>query len=465
LDVLGRARSFFKGLGAPAEVRVQYYSVVCPLGHRVRGQRTEGYQALRCPVCAEGVFILPASPLPDPVAPEHKAATGAAATRPIVDEGPVELRDPVEVTVELDQPDESPVEAEIIWDDSEGENPTEAAPEAAETDTAADRSQPTGKSRAAPGHPRAKSSAKSRTPSGLGTGRAEREPALPSGEGRPGRSRSQRAAQLEPQLGAEVPERLAATRSVPVAPGPVLRSQRPFLILASVIALVAGTILLRTWRSWRGDLPEIARVGHAEGIPALEEGKFDKANQLLSAAKEAVDSLGAAVDNAEEIRHAADEAAIFVNLLSDSLETLLEEASRSSAQAWATRFFNVYKGRSVIIDATITATPQQGGKGKYEIDYLVLTPGEGTKEQRFARIDLDGFEAITLAEHKVGDRVVFGAVLAAFEFDVDAGNWVIRLEPKTGVSISHMKALEALGWPGPSTIPDPGENGEGAEGS
>ncbi|MGZ3470353.1 MAG: hypothetical protein ACXWO1_11890, partial [Isosphaeraceae bacterium] len=63
MDLLGGARSLFKGLGTPSVAKVQYYSVVCPLGHRLRGQRTGGYQALRCPSCGEGIFVLPASPL------------------------------------------------------------------------------------------------------------------------------------------------------------------------------------------------------------------------------------------------------------------------------------------------------------------------------------------------------------------------------------------------------------------
>ena len=69
LGLFGRAKNLIKGLGTLPEPTVQYYNVVCPLGHRVRGQRTEGYQALRCPACGEGVFVLPMSPLPEPVAP------------------------------------------------------------------------------------------------------------------------------------------------------------------------------------------------------------------------------------------------------------------------------------------------------------------------------------------------------------------------------------------------------------
>jgi hypothetical protein len=235
------------------------------------------------------------------------------------------------------------------------------------------------------------------------------------------------------------------------------------LILAGVILLVLATVAWRTWRSRRGDLPRLAYVGRTEGIPALEEGKFDKANQLLSAAREAVDSLGGAVEDADEIRHAADEASLFVNLLSDPLETLLDEASRaSSPQAWSSRFESLYRGRSVIIDATITATPATGSTHRYELDYLVLTPGEGTREPPRGRIDLTDFEAITLAQPNLGDHVVFGARLAAFQYDVNAGEWLTRFEPKSGASIRYMKALETLGWPSKSWMPD--ESTAGAEG-
>ena len=117
LNLLGRARSLFKGL-TPSVAKVQYYSVACPLGHRLRGQRTGGYQALRCPSCGEGIFVLPASPLPEPVAPERSArARTAIAARVEVDEGPVELKDPAQGTVDIAEPDDQALDAEIIWDD------------------------------------------------------------------------------------------------------------------------------------------------------------------------------------------------------------------------------------------------------------------------------------------------------------------------------------------------------------
>ena len=152
--------------------------------------------------------------------------------------------------------------------------------------------------------------------------------------------------------------------------------RRPLLVLACVALLALGTFAWTTWRQRWENLPQVVRIGRTEGIAALEEGKFDHANQLLSAAREAVDALGGAVEGAEEVRHAADEATILVNLLTDSLESLLDEAARTSPQAWAGRFDTMYKGRAVVIDATITATPDTPGSNRYELDYLVLAAGQ-----------------------------------------------------------------------------------------
>lgn len=228
----------------------------------------------------------------------------------------------------------------------------------------------------------------------------------------------------------------------------------PLIILTGVGLLVVGTVVLRSWRNYKRELPQVAQIGFAEGIPALKGGQFDKAYQLLSAAKEAVVALHDQVEHAGEIREAADQAAIYVNLLSDSLEAMLDEAARTTPQAWSTRFDNIYKGRSVIIDATITATPETSPRNRYELDYLVLTQGDGDPKERKAVIDLTGAEAITLAQPRKGDHVTFGACLESFQFDVDAGEWVIRLQPKSSVSMTYREALESLGWPRGTIVPE-----------
>ena len=233
----------------------------------------------------------------------------------------------------------------------------------------------------------------------------------------------------------------------------------PPLIFLAVALLVVGTVAFRTWMNRRQDMPRVAEVGKTEGIPALEQGKFDKAYQLLSAAREAVDSLGGAVKDADEIRHAADEASIFVDLIPDTLENLLEEAARTTPPDLGHAVRQHLQGRAVIIDARMIASPESGGSKRYELDYLVFPPGEGSNfrdpaggRPRYARIDLTGFEAITLAQPQVGTHVVFGARLASFQYDSDAEEWVIGLEPKSGISIKYSKALETLGWPSSSGL-------------
>ncbi|MFO0893041.1 MAG: hypothetical protein U0790_28380 [Isosphaeraceae bacterium] len=443
MDLLGRARGFLKGLSTPPVDRVQYYSVVCPQGHRVRGQRTEGYQALRCPACGEGVFVLPSSPLPEPEPPPKSASRRAPVRRPVVEDAPLELKDPDEVTVDVADRLNRPSEAEIEWDDDATETPPPAPTErrvSPEVDT---------------GPP-----ARARKP----------RPAAPTGESRPSRPPS--AVPPRPRAtpgvadGADAgPDWSPGGQALPDAGRAGRRARRvsrPVLIIAGLIVLVAGSVTYRTWRSRRHLLPEVAAVGRTEGIPALEEGKFDKAYQLLAKARDAVDVLGGDVEGAEEIRHAADEAGVFVDLLSDSLETLLEEAARTRPQEWANRFDDLYKGRSVIVQATIVATPASGVAGRYELDYVVLPPGEGAGERRFARLDISDLQAITLAQPKVGDHVVFGARLASFAYDSDRESFVIRFDPNSGVSIRYTRALEALGWPTGTLIPQGDAEGEGA---
>src|SRR5262249_13389827 len=110
--------------------------------------------------------------------------------------------------------------------------------------------------------------------------------------------------------------------------GPRTRTSHRLIFLL-VPLLVIAAVRLRHWNATKQEFPLVAERGRTEGIPALDEGKFDKAYQLLSAAKTAVDALGGAVEDAEAIRHAAAEAALFVNRCPRSVEDLLAEAGRT----------------------------------------------------------------------------------------------------------------------------------------
>lgn len=417
MGLFNRARNLIQGMSAFSEREVQHYGVVCPNGHRLRGTRTERYQAIRCPACNAGVFILAASPLPNPVAPKSttpRRPAVAAGASAVVDEGPIELHDAEEVSVELADNGAPVSDAEIPWED-----------ESPEPSTA---------------------------------------PAAQSAPSKPTRQRPRRPRPARPQI-AETPQSTEAAGQVAIdeeertAPW---RNSRPLLIFGIVALVVVGTVALRVWRNHRQSLPLVAELGRVEGIPALEAGNFDRAHQLLAAARRAVDRLGGAVEGADQIRRAADDAAIFVNLVPESLEEMLDQAARTNPDTWATRFDSLYRGRTIVLDSRVKATPESA-EGRYEIEYVVMPPGEtanflrvgGARPERTARIDFKGFELFERFKPQVGSRVLFGARLAEFRFDVESDGWIVRLQPKSGVYIHFDKALEALGWPPAASRIDP----------
>jgi hypothetical protein len=432
LKFLGRARQFLQDLASEPASKVQTYNVACPNGHRVRGERTEGYQAIRCGACGEGVFVLPKSPLPNPVAPTKAASKSARPPQDWVDDGPVELTDQAGLAVEYeydgaDENGEAEVaaDAEIIWDDPPSQTP--AKPTTREAPGPSEERTP--KAPRQPGPPAA--AAKVKAPAHQPTKAAAPKP------------RSAAPAQPQPAMATAEP------KNGPHRPRPVT------LALWIVPLLVAATIGWRIWRQKRMEYPLVAERGRVEGIPSLDEGKFDKAHQLLSAAKTAVDSLGGAIDGAEEIRHAALEAAIFVDLCPKTLEEILEEAGRTDPAVWETRFSDLYKHHSLIIDSRIASVPDPVKAAPYDLEYRIFPVGGAVqfgnsrdiRPERIGLIDLGGFELLDVARPKPGDRVAFGARIASFRYDAGREQWVVGLEPNSGVFIEHTRALETLGWP------------------
>jgi len=238
---------------------------------------------------------------------------------------------------------------------------------------------------------------------------------------------------------------------------------RNVLLFLGVSLLIVATIGVRQWRNYRQDLPRVAALGRVDGLAALDEGEFDKAYQLLSRARHAAESLGDAVEGAAQIHQGAAEAEIFVRLVPDRLESILDTAGRADPKEWPARFSTLYKGRSIIVDAHVIAAPTGTsatgpGSSRYEIDYQILPDGED-KPLRVARIDTTGFRLFELTQPKVGDQVTFGARLASFTYDELSHEWRVGLEPGSGVYMTHPKALEALGWPTFADVPPK----EGAE--
>ncbi len=378
-----------------------------------------------------------------------------------MDEGPVDLTDPGRAALDIAVAGPGQADAEIIWDDG----PSDTTPRERRDQ---DRRQPPNVG-AVPGHESEpfweddlKRAAASPTRDKPGPRRKPPEPASTADDTyqtlkhqRPGTARGPR-----PATRRQTP----AVEELEVATG--WRRPRPLtLVLILVPLLLVTAAVWRYRRSLRQEYPLIAETGRLEGIPALDEGNFDKAYQLLSAAKSAVDSLGGEVKDAEEIRKAADQAAIFVDRCPRLLEDMLDEAGRTDPAVWESKFDTLYKGRAIVIDSIIKEAPEPGPSSRYMLEYVVFPPGGATnftegrdaRPDRFALIDLKGFELFDLARPQKGDHVSFGARLASFQPDPSHDFWWIGLEPKSGVFITRTKALEAIGLPGAGNVEGPAE--------
>jgi hypothetical protein len=439
LNLRDRARTLLQGLTTSPPAKAQTYNAACPEGHRLRGQRTVGYQALRCPTCGEGIFVLPRSPLPEPPVPASGAtprdrkgpAAPVAPPRPEAEPepGPIVLTDPV--VFEETAGDDVDVDGAVVWVD---ENETDAPP--------AGRLDPVDAGLAEIEHADAQ-----RRRADARQARSGRAPVGDDGKAVPAEARPRTAVRTgAPRRVGEAAGAGASAAAVRQRLTAWVRKWRNPLLFLGVVLLIAVTVGFRQWRQYRQDLPRVAALGRVDGLAALDEGEFDKAHQLLSRARHAVDALGGAVEGAAEIRQGAAEAEILVSLVPDRLETILDAAGRSDPKEWPRQFATLYKGRSIVVDAHIIATPETLGQPRYELDYQVLPDGEG-KPLRVARIDTTGFQLFALAGPKVGDQVTFGARLAAFTYDDQAQEWRIALEPRSGVYLTHPRALEALGWP------------------
>ena len=139
-----------------------------------------------------------------------------------------------------------------------------------------------------------------------------------------------------------------------------------------------------------------------------------------------------------------------MNLSNQDLGDMLDEAGRTDdPDAWDSKFASVYRGRSVLIDSIVIAAPDGTAGSSYDLALRIFPRGESRnrdgRPDRYGVFDLTGFRLFD-GGPQVGSRVIFGAKLESFRYDDARDQWVVRLLPKSGVWITHTKALESLEW-------------------
>ena len=412
-------RQVMHGLTPAEPPRPQYYRAGCPRGHVLRGERTEGYQALRCPTCGEGVFVLPRSPLPEPPElPRHirTAPTAPARPGPSPEDAPITLVDPPPGVDIL----------EVIESEFEQPEPEEEAGFEEES-----RPDPVIQPTPAAKRPRPAHAAVSTAPS-------------------PPRAVKGRGPAPAPELVEDEEEFEEEEDEEQESRGRRRRSRRHLVTFAALALLAITAITSRVYQQWLQGLPKVVEAGRTLGLDALDAGRFDEAKDLLAKAAYAARKLGGRVEGAEEVQQGADEAAIYADLLPETLETILDEVAGAPAEGRDALLARRYLGRSLILEGKVEADPSDA-QGRV-LDFIVVPRAGG---QRLARISLTGLELAERAKKEPGQPILCGARLAGLERR-EGNEWRFRLQPASGVLLVHTLALDALGFSDAvAPLPDP----------
>ena len=417
--VFGRARQLLSGQPSNKPRASQYYALRCWEGHELTGTRTESYQALRCPVCSNGVFVLPRSPLPEVPEREGLARRNLSEAGADAEHKPQAPLAFPENASGNDQADNNA--RQVLWLDDE--------PGTAKSKDFSDQDREI---------------------------LAEYEPPAPA-EPAPGAVEGQARARTSPgktqAAGAlpepEVEEHDSEPDEVDVEPlGVRLREwvvqRKGRLSLAAAILAVGATVALNAWRGYREQLPHLAEVNWTEGKESLELSEYDVAKLKLGRAALAFKQLGSRDERTEQAVQLAKEAAIFADLSTYRLDEILDEAARTDPDQWARRFEIAYKGRAIILVTEIEGPPPGGASaGAYPLRHRIFL-GRGPTPSRTARISLENFKLFEGQKLEPGTSVLFGARLASCRLEAD--EWRFTLEPESGVTMTRFENLKLRGW-------------------
>jgi len=168
----------------------------------------------------------------------------------------------------------------------------------------------------------------------------------------------------------------------------------------------------------------------------LREGKFRLARGTLAEAVERRDQAPAELSAREnrELNQLHRQADVLSRLLDVAgLDEVLRQASLTGdSQEWRLRFRENFLGKSVVLDGVVG----RDGQGRP----VLLAPVVETDDET-ARVAIEDLEELRDLPLDDRPRLVFGARLASCERE--AGGWVIRLEPRSGVLLTDLDALRA----------------------
>jgi len=163
---------------------------------------------------------------------------------------------------------------------------------------------------------------------------------------------------------------------------------------------------------------------------ALAAGEYHQALKELDTAKDVSDRHPEALERDErnQLEQLYRQSDLLASLLSEPLQEIVKQASLANDD-WQTRFEKLYRGQAVLFDDQVHAD----GMGRASL--LTYEVRLGDEKVRLAIEDLRIFRTVSLDPPP---RVLFGARLAKVAHE--AGGWVIRFEPDSGVLFTDRDA-------------------------
>lgn len=249
-------------------------------------------------------------------------------------------------------------------------------------------------------------------------------------------------------------EEIAPPAPARLPTSPVWRSwQGPFVaaVLCLVLLLVGFSVALPyvirrppvADESPRSD-PDVVHGRMEAGRLALGTGKFHVARKHLEAALAEGERQPHLLEPARHrrLKQLHRQADLLARLLARPLEDVVRHARLvRDPDEWNGQFAS-YRGRTIFLDDVV----RRDSEGRPVLASHVLEV-----EDRAIRVALEDLVILRDLPLEDGQRMLFGARLAGCNRE-EGGQWVIRLDPDSGVLLTDPGAVEAC-WPGPLDQP------------
>jgi len=212
----------------------------------------------------------------------------------------------------------------------------------------------------------------------------------------------------------------------------------PLLAGVGTLALVAVffALIFRSYKKQNsnpGSDPKSVHEHIAAGRKLFDQGQFHEAVRQFDEARALFekhpDSLSSA--DRKHLFQVHREAQIFVDLLSEPVEEILNQAAAEpDDREWQAVFSERYVGKSLIFLAGV----HRDSSHQWVLDYEVIV------REKHARIDWENLQLLRGLPLNESHRILIGVRLANVEPE-PGRTWVVRLQPDSGVLLTDGDAL------------------------